>query len=199
MEEWRPFVAQWQRADERHETPPPAEVRARIAEISEPAEMLGLEWAILRHVDMKKDQRHRIVLALVKTLEDNPSPVAANFLARQGVFSEFDDIRSAAAEELKKHPLDHYVPLLLSGLQTPVEADIKCMLSATGHLATQYSYFREGALSDFSTTLTISPQKVRRICLPTAIQANQHTVWLSISPERGKIGCTGESTNSGFT
>ncbi|MGA2060864.1 MAG: polymorphic toxin-type HINT domain-containing protein [Thermoguttaceae bacterium] len=159
MEQWRPFVTQWQRADDRRETSPPAEVREKIAQISEPADMLGLEWAILRQVDTKKDQRHRIALALVKTLEPNPQPVVAQFLVRQSVFSEFDDVRSAAATGLKKHPFDHYVPLLLSGLQTPIEADIRSMLSATGNLATQYSFYREGALTDFSTTITTGPQE----------------------------------------
>ena len=158
MEQWRPLVTQWQRADERHETSPPTEVREKISQISEPADMLGLEWAILRQVDTK-NQRHRIALALVKTLADNPHPIVAQFLVRQGVFSEFDDVRAAAATGLKRHPFDHYVPLLLSGLQTPIEADIRCMLSATGNLVTQYSFYREGALTDFSTTLTTAPQE----------------------------------------
>jgi hypothetical protein len=161
MEEWRPLVSQWQRADERHETSPPVEVREKISQISEPAEMLGLEWAILRQVNAKKDQQHRIVLALVKTLEDNPHPVVAQFFVRQSVFSSFEDVRQATAEGLKRHPLDHYVPLLLSGLQSPIEADIKCMLNATGQLATQYSFYQEGALVDFSSTSIIDRQTNR--------------------------------------
>jgi hypothetical protein len=199
MEEWGPFVAKWQRANQRHETSPPAEVRARIAEISTPAEMRGLEWAILRHADANKEQRHRIVLELVRTLAENPNPVAANSLARQGVFSEYDDVRSAAAEGLRNRHLDQYVPLLLSGLQTPIEADIKCMLSASGHLVTQYSYYREGALEDFSSTVTSGPVELapnlpadgqpsqsaygmaknqRRNAARSMVQANQETAAL---------------------
>jgi hypothetical protein len=172
MEQWRPFVTQWQRADEHRETSPPAEVREKIAQIAEPADMLGLEWAILRQVNAKKDQRHRIALALVKTLEDNPHPIVAQFLVRQGIFSEFDDVRSAAETGLKRHPFDHYVPLLLSGLQTPIEADIQCMLSATGQLATRYSYYREGALTDFSSTFTTAPQ--------------ENTANLNLNPDQGQ-------------
>ena len=44
---------------------------------------------------------------------------------------------------LKRHPLDHYVPLLLSGLQSPIEASMQCMLGAAGDLITSYSVFQE--------------------------------------------------------
>ena len=90
-------------------------------------------------------------------LGGNPRPAAAESLARYAAFSAFKDVRAAAVAGLKRHPLDHYVPLLLSGLQSPIEASMQCTLSASGDLIASYSVFQEGALADMSSTLMLSP------------------------------------------
>ena len=132
MEQWLPLVNQWILAVERHEAPP-AEVREKVAKIYDQTEMLGLEWAIWRKVSSKKSQQHQMALALIQALADNPRPVAAQSLTRQAVFSDFEDVRAAAITALKRRPFDHYVPLLLSGLQSPIEADLQCVLALTEH------------------------------------------------------------------
>jgi hypothetical protein len=87
----------------------------------------------------------------------NPHPAAAASLARFVVLANYDDVRTAAIAGLKRHPLDHFVPLLLSGMQSPIEASMQCTLSAGGDLVTWYSMFQEGALSNVSASLALSP------------------------------------------
>ncbi len=43
VDRWRPLVAQWRKAVEHHQTAPPAEVRDKLAKLSDSAEMLALE------------------------------------------------------------------------------------------------------------------------------------------------------------
>ena len=132
-------MAQWRKAAEGHDPAIPAAVRERIAKIGDAAEMVALEGDLWRQVAAKRQTRlyHDMTLAMMQALGGNPRPAAAESLARYAAFSAFEDVRAAAVAGLKRRPLDHYVPLLLSGLQSPIEASMQWTLSATGDLITQ--------------------------------------------------------------
>ena len=159
MDRWRPLVAQWSRAADRGDPALPAPVREKLSKISDAAEMVGLEGALWQQVGAKHQRRpyHDMVLAMALALGDNPQPVAAESLARSAVFSGSKDIVAAAVRGLKRHPLDHYVPLLLSGLQSPIEARVQWTFSPAGDPVMRYSIFQEGALADVSRSLMVSP------------------------------------------
>ena len=144
---WRPLVTQWRTAAEHHAATVPTAAREKLAAIADPVEMLGLERALWRQVGVKRQTReyHAMLLAMTPLLGENPSPVAAESLVRSAVFSGFKDVRIAAVDALKRHPLDHYVPLLLAGLQSPIEASAQYRLSDGGDLIASYSVFQEGA------------------------------------------------------
>ena len=157
--QWRPLVAQWRGAVEGHDSAIPLTVREQIAKISDAAEMVALEAELWRHVAVRRQARlyHDMTLAMMPALGDNPRPAAAESLARYAAFSGFKDVRAAAIAGLKRHPLDHYVPLLLSGLQSPIEASMQWTLGANGDLLASYSVFQEGALANVSSTLMLAP------------------------------------------
>lgn len=160
IDRWRPLVAQWRRAAESHEPSPPTEVRNKVAETWNLIEMLGLQRALWQYVGVKRDQRqqyHSMCLELTQVLDQNPHPAAAQCLAWLAVVSESENVRDAAVEALKRHPLDHYVPLLLAGLRSPLEAAMQCTVDATGNLITHYSTYQEGPLADRSFTQMVSP------------------------------------------
>jgi len=156
---WRPRVAQWLGGIERNSTVMPSGFRDDLGKISDSCEMLGLERSLWLEVGAKgkKQELHRMTLATMLALADNPYPAAAESLVRGAVFSEFSDVRTAAITGLKKHALDHYVPLLLSGLKSPIEASAQYMLSDGGDLIAGYSVWQEGALNNTSYFLTFSP------------------------------------------
>lgn len=158
MERWRPLVAQWRRAAERRDMPS-AEIEEQIAKISDSAEMVGLERAIWQDVGAKNKKRpyHDMLLTMMQTLRDNPYPAAAESLVRHAVFSDAEDVRATAIEGLKRRSLDHYVPLLLSALQSPIEASTQYAVDAAGHLIARRFVYCEGALADFTVSLTLSP------------------------------------------
>ncbi|MEN6452514.1 MAG: polymorphic toxin-type HINT domain-containing protein [Thermoguttaceae bacterium] len=159
MDMWRPLVTQWRRAVEQHEAAVPESVRKKIAGIATPSEMVSLEAAIWRQVGAKRQNRvyREMLLAMMPALGDNPQPAAAESLARYAAFASTEDVREAAIEGLKRHSLEHYVPLLLSGLRSPIEAAMQCTLTADGDLVTSYSVFQEGALANVSASLMIAP------------------------------------------
>ena len=155
---WRPLVVPWRNAAQRGDAALSAALREKLAKISDATDMLGLEWAMWQQVGVKHQQKayHFMLLAMMPALDENPHPVAAASLARHAVFAAFDDVRSAAAAALKRRPLDQYAPLLLSGLQTPIEAEAQYALDAKGDLISCYSVFQEGALVNRSFGLTLS-------------------------------------------
>ena len=162
VDRWWPLVAKWRKAAELHQPAPPAEVAEMIAKISDSTELLALERALLQEVAAKreKDAYHAMMLAMVQTLARNPHPAAAESLARHAVFANFQDVRTAAINGLKKHPLEHFAPLLLSGLQMPIQAEAQYKLGFLGELISRYSVFQEGALANRSFTKTNYPGPV---------------------------------------
>lgn len=67
---------------------------------------------------------------------------AAAALARQAVLSPWPDVRAAAATQLQTRPRDHYVPLLLSAMSTPVESRYQALV-ANGRLLYRHEFVRE--------------------------------------------------------
>ncbi|MBC8869305.1 MAG: hypothetical protein H8E44_07795 [Planctomycetes bacterium] len=82
-------------------------------------------------------------LAAVRALEDMPGHEAAGALARQAVFSPWSTVRHEAASGLAKHPRDHYVPMLLAELSSPIESRIQTAM-AGGRILYRHSFEREG-------------------------------------------------------
>jgi hypothetical protein len=184
VERWRPVVTQWRKAAEGGDPAMPAEVREQIVKIGSPAEMVALEADLWQQVGVKRKARlyHDMTLQMMRALGANPHPAAAESLARYAAFSGFDDVRAAAAAGLKRHPLDHYAPLLLSGLQSPIEASLRWMLNDVGDLVTQCSFYQEGALADVSYALMVSP---------VYSEADVWPVPVSVTPGTGTVAISG--------
>lgn len=153
---WRPRVAQWRRAAGPGDAAARRAVLDQIGKIDAPAEMLGLERALWTEVGRKREQQRRfqaMSLELVGVLDRLRHPAAGQALARQAVDSPFDDVRKAAAAALRKRPLDEYVPLLLSGMATPVDLDVRFNQAADGHTDVHYSLHRQGPAGDLTLAL----------------------------------------------
>ena len=172
VDRWRPLIGQWLAAIEKTGAVIPEVIRRKLVKISDSYEMLGVERALWLQIGAKgkKWEMHRMTMAIALALAENPYPAAAESLARSAVSSEYGDVRSAAIDGLKKHPLDHSAPILLSGLQSPVEVhtavercgDVifprcRCCQAGTSAIGIEtltsrlsYSLYREGAVADLS-------------------------------------------------
>ncbi len=69
---------------------------------------------------------------------------AAAALARLAVLSPELDVREAATAAIQKRSLNHYVPVLLSGMSTPIIAKAELYTSAQGRLLYRQTFEREG-------------------------------------------------------
>jgi len=67
-------------------------------------------------------------LLAVELLGEMPEHQASQALVRIAVLSPWADVRDQAASQLQTRPYDHYVPLLLSELATPIDSRIDAAL-----------------------------------------------------------------------
>ena len=84
-----------------------------------------------RSANELRELRNELTGAFVYALAGMPQPAATEELARLAVFS-FPGVRVEAAEELKKRPRYDYVPLLLSGLNLPVQVPSRVETQSNG-------------------------------------------------------------------
>lgn len=87
-------------------------------------------------------------LAYVALLGRWSELVATKALIREAVLSPIEEVRTAAADELAKRPVHHYVPRLLAGLVSPIDAQITLAVDERGRVFYRRTLFREGPLAD---------------------------------------------------
>jgi hypothetical protein len=78
----------------------------------------------------------------VQILGDLAHHDAAAALARLAVLAPWPAVREAAAEQLRPRPRDHYVPLLLTELSTPIESRFQAVL-VNGRILYRHAFARE--------------------------------------------------------
>jgi hypothetical protein len=86
-------------------------------------------------------------LAAVRLIGTFDSAASTEALARQALFTSYEEVRKEIAALLKKRPLHAWVPLLLSAMQAPVEVQVQWMGGADNPAFT-LSLFRQGPFSE---------------------------------------------------
>lgn len=128
----------------RNETPP--DIKEKVSQIADSVTMLGVEQAMQRQFGEQEDNlQKQIAREWITLLEGNSFPAASESLARMAVFSAYPEIRDEAGEALKRRPLDHFVPLLLSGLQSPIEVSMQFDANRVGALVPSAKVQVEGS------------------------------------------------------
>jgi hypothetical protein len=102
--------------------------------------------AALEKVLTQSDQA--FALEAVAVLGNMPVQEATQALLRVAVLSPDEAVRSAAAEQLSQRPLHDYAPLLVAGLEKPLESWFRVSLSPAGHVTYRHELYREGAAAD---------------------------------------------------
>jgi hypothetical protein len=115
IEKWRPVLAELQPAidggfDQKHD-----KAVERLAAIDDPAVIPAVETFLQQH-------REDFGEELVKLLATFPHYESTQTLVRYAVVSPYLSVRERSIAALKQRPLHDYVPTLLAGLVTPIEA-----------------------------------------------------------------------------
>lgn len=110
----------------------------RLKQIHDPAALPALN-AVLASRD---ENMEMLVLEVTAQMTD---PAAAAAIARHAVFSPSIVVRQKAAEKLRASELDHFVPLLVSSMYTPVISRMEAVSLPNGRIGYRHEFLREGA------------------------------------------------------
>jgi hypothetical protein len=83
-------------------------------------------------------------LALVEGLARIEAADASLALARQAIYSRYDEVRDEAAQRLKDRQLESYVPALLASLRTPWQSRMQVARAPGGRLLYRHAAYSEG-------------------------------------------------------
>ena len=135
----------WRNAVKRHQTAPPAELRDKLVKLSDPTEVVASERALWQEVGTKrhKEAYHAMLLAVDSNAGREPGirPRPSRWPGTAAL-PDFKDVRTAAIESLKKRPFDQFAPLLVSGMQMPIQGDARYSLGLGGELIAHFDPFR---------------------------------------------------------
>jgi hypothetical protein len=143
LAEWKPVVSRWRKsltgtsltgtsASEQSAT------LAEMCAVTDPAVIPALEWAAANEPARSTARRdlatpyQRAAVGLLGRLTDRR---ATYTLVQWSVMSKQADVRTAAADELKKRPWHDFIPLLMAGLANPVQFDYSLSFDPTLGLA----------------------------------------------------------------
>lgn len=110
----------------------------QLMQIHDPTALPALN-AVLASRD---ENMEMLVLEVTAQMTD---PAAAVAIARHAVFSPSLVVRQKAAEKLRAWEFEHYVPLLVSSMYTPVISRVETVSLPNGRIGYRHEFLREGA------------------------------------------------------
>ena len=125
---------------------------AQIRAIDDPAAIPALREAVRRTVKTTAGERHRseLILAMTAALANMPQHPATLHLVELSVYSTLPEVRQAAAEALRTRPATDYVPLLMTALQAPIEAEVDVMAAPDGTVRMVQTFYQQEPLREVS-------------------------------------------------
>ena len=139
---WKPVFAEWKGDLKAGDDDAYERLAERLAQVNDGDALPILEEVI-------SAQGERAALAMIERLDALPIQKATESLVRHAVSSEYDAVRSAAVEALKKRPQTNYIPMLLAGMVDPLEIEVEYPYGNVGYRKT--TTLQRGADYDVKT------------------------------------------------
>jgi hypothetical protein len=127
----------------------------QLKQIHDPAALPALHAQLA-----SKGEEHELLTVDITAQMTDPDATAS--LARQAVFSSSLRVRKAAAEKLKICERDHFVPLLVSSMYTPVVSQVAMVSLPNGRLGYRHAFLREGSEKQEMLVLDTEYRRVNR-------------------------------------
>ncbi len=132
LHRWHPQLVKWRNAIERGNNTDRAAALQGVKQIADPEAIPALEQALA--VNGSGPKADELNLLLIETVGRMPVPDATQVLLRRAIMPDSEQVRAAAADELKKRPMFAYVPQLVAAMPDYASATTKWFvtLSPTG-------------------------------------------------------------------
>lgn len=148
FKQYRKQLARWQKGLNSRRSEVRSAAEQELCAVSDPAIIGAIERTL--SIDTRET-----ALAAVAAIAQFEGRRACESLVAHAVLSPWEEVRQAAAEALRPRSIYSYAPLLLSGLQAPVEAEFAFVQEGFGSWRYTCMLFREGPLADEAADLQV--------------------------------------------
>jgi hypothetical protein len=156
MNEWRPKLETLRKQFLSSNAKASEQAESQIRAIHVPAAIPAIEVVLCSH----NEQTAQIALTTLSGMTTTEASVA---LARQALFSPWLFVRQAAVERLQGRDVDHFAPVLLAELHTPIQTRTELFRGPRGRLMYRHMLYREG---QDNRELSVFDTAYQRIALP---------------------------------
>jgi hypothetical protein len=137
LREWKPKIEEIRQQLEQGTQRQRQVATERLRAIDDPAAIPALELVLAAH----SEETASLVVEVLGKIDAPESSVA---LARQAVFSGWEQVRGAAVEALRTRDPAEFVPGLLSAITTPIQSRAELYRAPNGRLTYRHLFYREG-------------------------------------------------------
>lgn len=137
LNKWTPELREIRQDLEHRSAARRSKAQERLTAISDPDAASAIEFVF-------SDAKEELTILAFDCLARMQDPAAAEVLCRFAVLAPSLDIRQAAAKRLATFPHEHYVPLLLASLYSPVTTRFAAVTLPTGRIGYRHEFVREG-------------------------------------------------------
>jgi hypothetical protein len=156
MNEWRPKLETLRKHFMSTNAKVSEQAEQEVFSIYTPAAVPAIEVVLASH----SEKTAQLAVSALAKMTSTESTVS---LARQALFSPWLFVRQAAAEKLQGREIDHYAPVLLAEMHTPVQTRAELFRGPRGRLMYRHMLYREG---QDNRELSVFDTAYQRIALP---------------------------------
>ena len=150
MRTWQPQLVKWRRAIEHGNATQADEALRNLHELKDPEVLPALDVVFPVGVELAKSPQ--LKLYLVEAVADMPQPEATQWLLRNALLTNSDEVVAAAADALKERPMQAYVPQLIAAMPANLKTQLHVHVMPDGSVVPEYELILEGQQFDVSMT-----------------------------------------------
>jgi hypothetical protein len=145
---WQPQISKWRSAIDHGNAKERDKALTAVRSLNDSAAIPVLEAVLAVNADSAKgNELNRL---LIDTVGRMPHPDATSVLLRRAIVPESLEVRTAAADELKKRPMHVYVPQLIAATPGSLKTRFHVSVLPGGMVLHEHEFYLEGQKADFA-------------------------------------------------
>lgn len=145
---WHPQITKWRSAIDHGNAKDRDRALAALRSLKDPDAIPMLEAIFAITADSAKSKE--LNLLLIETVDRLQHPEATQVLLRRAIVPDSEEVRAAAADELKKRPMHAYVPQLIAALPGSLKTRFHVSVLPGGMVLHEHEFYLEGQKADFA-------------------------------------------------
>jgi hypothetical protein len=145
---WHPQITKWRNAIDHGNAKDRDKALAALSSLNDPEAIPVLEAVFAVNGDSAKARE--LNRLLIDTVGRMPHPDATQVLLRRAIVPDAEEVRAAAADELKRRPMHVFVPQLIAAMPGSLKTRFHVSVLPGGMVLHEHEFYLEGQEADFA-------------------------------------------------